>query len=148
MMLIHLLIGVILGKVFGSYFFFILGSLFPDIDHVYIAIKNKLWKSKRFWDSIIYEKKYHIRYKTPLFHSLLGLAVFTSIMFIFSMRGALFFSVAYFLHLLMDWADIDIKYYLYPSKIKFKGFLPIWSNFEKISTIIIAIIMILLLSFY
>jgi len=34
MILIHLLIGIILGKVFGYYSFFVIGSILPDIDHV------------------------------------------------------------------------------------------------------------------
>jgi len=43
MIFIHLLIGMILGKIFGNYLFFILGSVIPDIDHIYIIIKNRLW---------------------------------------------------------------------------------------------------------
>ena len=54
------------------------------------------------------------------------------------------FAIAYFLHLMMDWIDIDEKYYLYPLKIKFKGFLPIWSKLEKILTLISLIILIIL----
>lgn len=144
MIFIHLLIGIILGKIFGGYLFFILGSMFPDIDHIYITIKNKLYNINKIIDSIKFEKEYNIKYKTPVFHSLLGLTIFSFIIFLFSNSGALIFSIAYLLHLIVDWLDIDEKYYLYPSKIKFKGFLPIWSRFDKILTMILLIIILIL----
>lgn len=89
-----------------------------------------------------YEKKYKLEYKTPFMHSLLVLLVFTAIAYLFNF-GAIEFGIAYLLHLLIDWLDIDIKYYLYPSRIKFKGFLPIWSDFEKNITLILFFIVIL-----
>jgi hypothetical protein len=143
MIFVHLLLGIILGKLFGSYFFFILGSIFPDIDHIHIIIKYKLFGLKKIINSIKFEKKYNIRYKTAFVHSLLGLIIFSLIVALFNKQGAILFAIAYLLHLLIDWIDIDEKYYLYPLKIKFKGFLPIWSNIEKIITIILIILLIL-----
>jgi hypothetical protein len=139
MIFVHLLIGIILGSLYGNYLFFILGSIFPDIDHLYILVKHRLFSVRKIIDSIKFEKKYDIRYKTPLFHSLLGLILSSSVIFLFNRNGALYFAIAYLLHLLIDWLDIDEKYYLYPLKIKFKGFLPIWSTTEKIITIILII---------
>ena len=136
MIFIHLLLGIILGLTFGNIFMFILGSIFPDIDHLYIMINSKLWKPRKFIDSIKFEKKYNIKYKTAFFHSLLGLAIFSLIISLFS-RNWIFFSIAYLLHLLVDWLDIDEKYYLYPLKIKFRGFLPIWSTLEKVVTLML-----------
>lgn len=136
MIFIHLLIGIILGILFGNISFFILGSIFPDIDHIYIIIKNKLWNIKQIRESIKFEKKFNLKYKTPLVHSILGLIIFSSIIYLFNNSGTKYFAIAYFLHLLIDWLDIDEKYFLYPLKIKFKGFLPIWSKPEKIITLI------------
>ena len=144
MIFIHLLLGIILGKIFGSYLFFILGSLVPDLDHIYIIMKNKLWSLKKIKETIKDEEKFGIRYKTPLLHSLLGLLIFTAIVYLFSHTGALYFGSAYFLHLLIDWIDVDEKYFLFPLKIKFKGVLPIWSKFEKILTIILILITIII----
>jgi hypothetical protein len=144
MIFIHLLLGILLGKLFGNYFFFILGSIFPDIDHIYIIFKNKIWTKNKIIDSIKHEEKYNIKYKTPLVHSLFGLILFSIIILFFNRTGALIFAIAYLLHLLIDWLDIDIKYYLYPFKIKFKGFLPIWSSIEKILTIILVMILMIL----
>ncbi len=144
MIFVHLLIGIILGKFFGNYSFFIIGSIFPDFDHIYVMIKNKIFSMQKIKESIKFEKKFGIRYKTPLFHSLFGLILFTVIIYFFNNTGALCFAIAYFLHLLIDWIDIDEKYYLYPLKIKFNGVLPIWSKAEQILTIILLIFILLL----
>jgi len=56
----------------------------------------------------------------------------------------LYLGIAYLIHLLIDWIDIDEKFYLYPFKIKFNGFLPIWSRFEKIVTIILILVLVIL----
>lgn len=144
MIFVHLLLGIILGKFFGNYFFFIIGSILPDLDHLLIIIKNKFWSIKKIIRTIKYEKKFDIRYKTPFFHSILALILFSTIIYLFDNKATLFFGTAYLMHLLIDWIDIDEKYYLYPLKIKFRGFLPIWSKPEQILTIILTIFVIVL----
>ncbi len=144
MIFLHLILGLILGKLSGAWIPFILGSIIPDIDHIYIIFKHKLL-NKKFLDTLKNEEKYKIRYKTPLVHSLLGLILFSVIFYLFTnQQSAIYFAVAYFLHLLMDWPDKDVKYYLYPWRLKFSGFLPIWSKIEQILTIIGLVIFILL----
>ena len=147
MIFVHLLIGIILGMFFGNYFFFILGSILPDFDHIYVIIKNRFWNFKKIINSIKFERKFNIRYKTPLFHSFLSLILFSIIIYFLNNEKVIYFTIAYFLHLIIDWIDIDEKYYLYPIKIKFKGFLPIWSKFEKILTIILLLLIIILYFF-
>ncbi|MBR9702192.1 metal-dependent hydrolase [Candidatus Pacearchaeota archaeon] len=137
MILAHLLIGIILGKLYGNYLLFILGSILPDIDHIFIIVKNKIYTLEKIIDSIRYEKEYNLNYKTALFHSLFGLVIFSLMVYIFVGNKAIYFSAAYLLHLLIDWPDTDTKYFLYPLKTKFKGFLPIWSKPEQILTIIL-----------
>lgn len=145
MIFVHILIGIILGIIFGNYFFFILGSILPDLDHIYIIIKNKLWNLDKITKTLKYEDRFKIRYKTPFFHSLLGLIIFSLIIYFLFGNKTIYFAAAYFLHLLIDWIDIDEKYFLYPFKIKFKGFLPIWSRFEKWLTIVLLIVAIILI---
>jgi len=142
MIFVHLILGLVLGKLFGNFWFFVIGSIFPDIDHFYIILKNKIFSWKKYVDSMKYEKKYKIRYKTAFVHSFLGLMVFSFLVGLFNVYGGIAFALAYFSHLLIDWTDIDEKYYLYPYKKKFSGFLPIWSRFEKIITIIALIVLI------
>jgi hypothetical protein len=142
MIFLHLIIGLILGKVLGNFWFFVIGSIFPDIDHIYIVIKNKLFSWKKYIDSLKNEKKYGLRYKTAFVHSLFGLTIFSLMVCLINIYGGIAFALAYFLHLIIDWIDIDEKYYLYPNKKKFSGFLPIWSSFEKIITVIALIALI------
>jgi len=144
MIFIHLLIGILLGKLYGHSLFFILGSVFPDMDHIYIILKNKLWYPKKIIDSIKHEKKFNIKYKTPLLHSVLGLIIFSSIIYFFDSKETMYFAIAYFLHLLIDWIDIDEKYFLYPTRIKFRGFLPIWSKSEQMITILLILLTLIL----
>ena len=144
MIFIHLIVGLILGKVLGNFWFFVLGSIFPDVDHIYVLFKNKLFNWNKYLDSLKNEKKYGIRYKTAFVHSLLGLVIFSFIVCLINVYGGIAFGIAYLLHLIIDWLDVDEKYYLYPYKKKFSGFLPIWSKFEKIITLIGIIILFLL----
>ena len=109
-----------------------------------MIIKNKSLGIKNIIKSIKFEEKFGLNYKTPLFHSLIALIFFSFIVYIFNNQGAIFFGIAYILHLLIDWVDIDIKYYLWPFRIKFKGFLPIWSKFEQVLTIVLLIIILFL----
>ena len=144
MILVHLLIGIIFGQIFGHYSFFIIGSILPDIDHLYLIVKNRSFGIKKIVRSIKFEKEFKLNYKTPLFHSLIAMIFFSFIVYIFNNLGAIFFGIAYMSHLLIDWVDIDIKYYLWPFRIKFKGFLPIWSKFEQVLTIVLLIIILVL----
>ncbi|MBI2130648.1 metal-dependent hydrolase [Candidatus Woesearchaeota archaeon] len=144
MIFAHLLIGLVLGKLSGNYLIFILGSVFPDFDHVYVMVKNRFFSMSRIINSMRFEEKFGVRYKTPLFHSIPGLILFSVITYFFSSIGALYFAMAYLLHLLIDWPDIDEKYYLYPLKIRFRGVLPIWSKPEQIFTIILLVLLLVL----
>jgi len=147
MIFLHLLLGIILGELYGNYFFFILGSVFADLDHLYVIFKHRLFNIRKMIESIRYEHKYRINYKTPLFHSLFGAVIFSTAVFFIAPYGAIPFLIGYLLHLLLDLIDIDEKYLLYPLRIKFKGFLPIWSIVEQIATAaaIIAIVILFLI---
>lgn len=136
--------ALILGKLFGNTSIWIIGSIIPDIDHIYVAIKYNLWNSKRFIDSLKHEKKYNIHYKTPLIHSISGLIISSIVFYLIKPKLIYTFSIAYLLHLLMDWPDQDKKQFLYPLKMNFKGLLPIWSKTEKIITLISLIILIMI----
>lgn len=124
-----------------------LGSIAPDIDHLFVLLKNRKLGLKNLWDSFYFEEKYELRYKTPLVHSLLGAVVISLPVFFFDTRSGLLFFVAYTIHLLIDWLDIDEKQYLYPFNFKIKGTLPIFSKFERWLTAFLILGMILLYKF-
>ena len=146
MIFLHLLLGLICGGLFGNSLFFVFASMLPDIDHFYLIVKHKLFPIKKAIKVLKKEEEHGIHFKTPLMHSLLGLAICSSLFFIItsSKQYTILFSLMYGSHLLLDWPDIDKKRYLYPMKKEFRGFLPIWSKTEKFITSIALITVIII----
>lgn len=140
MIFAHFIIGLMLGKFFGYPWFWFLGSVVADIDHLFVLIENKIFSWNKFVDSLRFEEKYGIRYKTKYLHSIFGAVIVSAPVFLIDIRGGLYFFVAYLTHLLIDWFDVDRKQYLYPFKKEFWGFLPIFSWQEIIFTIFLLII--------
>lgn len=143
MILAHPIIGITLGNHFGYFWFLVLGSIVPDIDHLIILIKHKIFSWHKIVDSIRFEKKYNITYKTKYIHSVLGAIVISGSVMLIDFTGGLYFFVGYIIHLLIDWLDIDEKQFLYPFKKKFKGFLPVFSKTEMIFTLFLIALMIM-----
>lgn len=139
MLLAHSIIGALPVENNNFSWFWFLGSVIPDADHIFLILQNRFFTLRKIIDSIRFEKKYNIQYKTKFSHSLFGaMALSVPLLFINS-SGALYFFLGYIIHLFIDWLDIDEKQYLYPLKMKFKGFLPIFSKTEIIITITLAI---------
>ena len=143
MILAHSIIGITLGNCFGYFWFFVLGSIFPDIDHLIILIKYKIFSWRKIVDSVRFEKEYNITYKTKYIHSVFGAIIVSIPVMLIDFTGGLYFFLSYIIHLLLDWLDIDEKQFFYPFKKKFKGFLPIFSKTEMIFTLFLIVLMIL-----
>lgn len=141
MILAHVVVGVTLGNYLGHFWYILVGSIFPDIDHLLVLGSRKFFSFKDIVNSIRFEKEYGLNYKTKYVHSLLGALVLSVPAALFDIKGGIAFFVGYVIHLLLDWLDIDEKYYLYPLKKKFSGFLPIFSMTEIIFTIIMFLLM-------
>ena len=139
MILAHIIIGTFPVENHFSWFWF-LGSVIPDIDHIVVIFKNKLFSANKLLDSITNEEKYGIRYKTKYLHSILGGLLLTAVVAFISFSGGVYFFAGYILHLALDFLDKDEKQYFYPLKIKFKGWLPIFSKPEIVFTIILLLI--------
>jgi len=136
MILAHLIIGAMpIEDKFSWYWF--LGSVIPDIDHVFIIFKNRIFSIEKLLDTIANEEKYGIRYKSKYLHSFLGAIVLSSIIIPISHIGAALFFSGYCVHLLLDFPDKDEKQYFYPFKKKFFGWFPIFSKFEIVFTIML-----------
>ena len=137
MILAHTIVGLmpVDNSQFSWYWF--VGSVIPDIDHLFVIYKHKLFSWKKLVEVERFEDKYNIHFKTKYGHSVFGATVTTIPLLFFNTQGALFFFLAYILHLLLDWPDIDEKQYLFPFKKKFRIFLPIFSKLEIIFTIIL-----------
>ncbi len=147
MIFLHLILGLICGGLFGNTLFFIGASMFPDIDHIYLIIKHKLFRLKRTINILKKEEEHNIHFKTPIMHSIFGLIIFSLIFFAITsnLEFTSYFALMYFSHLLLDWPDIDKKKYLYPfSKKEFCGNLSIWSKAEKKFTLLSLILVIII----
>jgi hypothetical protein len=142
MIIVHAVIGAAAGNYFGNFWYFFAGSIFPDVDHIYVLLRNKIFTTRKIIDSIRFEEKYSLRFKTKFFHSLLGAIVFSLPILLINKNGAIIFFISYLFHLFLDWFDYDEKYYLYPSNIKFRGVLPIFSKQEIFITLIFIFLLI------
>ncbi|MFH1192637.1 MAG: metal-dependent hydrolase [bacterium] len=142
MILAHAVAGVTLGNYFGHFGYFLVGSLIPDVDHIFVLRNLKIFSFKGVVNSLRFEKDYGLSFKTKYIHSLLGATSMSLPIMLFDVRGGIVFFIGYIIHLLMDWPDIDDKYYLFPLKKKFSGFLPIFSMTEIIFTVILLVLMV------
>ena len=138
-----------MGKFFGHYTAFIIGAVIAVIDHWFVYARNGFFNFKNFslsrlMDVVKHEERYGVKSKSGLFHSLFGLGWMTGLVWLFFPLEALFFGIGYLTHLILDWPDKEEKQYLYPLKIKFKGFLPIWSYGEKIVTFLFVVVLVIL----
>jgi hypothetical protein len=145
MILAHAIVGIAAGSYFGDPTYIFLGSVFPDIDHLYIIVKNRTYPPSKLILSLRYDGKEGMKYKTPIIHSIFGAAICSMPIVFWDPIGAKHFFLAYLGHLVLDWVDHDQKQYLFPLKKKFKGFLPIFSRIEIAFTLILLVIMVLIL---
>lgn len=135
MILAHAIVGAMpVGNSEFSWFWFI-GSVIPDIDHPFVLYKHKIFSWNKVTDTMRFEDKYDLRYKTKYGHSIFGAVIMTLPVSFISTEGALYFFLAYLVHLVLDWPDRDEKQYFYPFKKKIRGFLPIFSKPEIVFTI-------------
>lgn len=141
MILAHAIVGVTLGNYFGHWEYYLAGSIIPDIDHLAVLGSRGIFSFKDMVDSMRFEKKYGLNFKTKYGYSLFGAITFSLPVFLFDLRSGWAFFIGYIIHLLLDWPDIDEKYYFCPLRKKFSGFLPIFSRIEIIFTIIMFFLM-------
>jgi len=135
MILAHTIVGFIPVDSYQFSWYWLVGSIIPDIDHLFIILKYKLFSWKKLINAERFEDNYGIHFKTKYGHSVFGAILVTLPVLMISTKGALYFFIGYIVHLILDWPDQDEKQYLYPFKIKFRGFLPIFSIQERIFTI-------------
>lgn len=142
MIIAHALVGLM--PVVDSKFnwFWLAGSVIPDIDHLFVIYKHRLFSLKRLIEAERFEDKYGLHFKTKYGHSIFGAVMFSVPVFFISHIGAWYFFLGYILHLILDWTDRDEKQYFYPFKIKVRGFLPIFSKWEIALTFVLAIALI------
>jgi hypothetical protein len=140
MILAHIVVGVFPAHNEEFSLAWFLGSIAPDIDHLYLLIKNKIFSWKKIVNYMRFESTHNIHFKTKYFHSIFGAALMSSPFLYFGLQEAKTFFLAYLLHLVLDWPDHDEKQFLFPMRKKFKGFLPIFSKPEIAFTLTLVIL--------
>lgn len=143
MILAHAIIGIMPVEDNFSWFWFF-GSVIPDLDHIFIIFKNKFFSINKLVDSIAFEEKYNVNYKTKYFHSILGAIIVSSAVSFISLSGGIYFLFGYLLHLALDFPDKDEKQYFYPFKLKIKGWAPIFSKQEIVFTACLIVFLIVI----
>ena len=141
MILAHIVVGVFptTNSEFSTVWF--LGSIAPDIDHLFLLIKNRIFSWKKIEHYMRHSDAHHIRFKTKYLHSVFGAFLMSLPFYVISLQAVKTFFLAYILHLVLDWPDHDEKQYLFPfSNQKFKGFLPIFSKPEIVFTITLVVL--------
>lgn len=124
--------------------FWCLGSLIPDIDHLFVLYRHKIFSFQRAMEVMKNEDKYNLRFKTKYLHSIFGAVVLSLPVWLINHQGGVYFFIAYIVHLCMDLVDRDEKQYFYPFKLKVRGWLPILSKWEILFTIVLSVILIFL----
>lgn len=136
MIFAHSIIGIMpVNNSEFSWFWFI-GSVIPDIDHLFVLYRHKIFSRKKIIDTMEFEDKYNLHYKTKYIHSIFGAIVMSLLILFISREGAFYFFIAYLIHLILDWPDLDEKQYFYPFNKKIRGFFPILSKPEIVFTIV------------
>ena len=146
MILAHAILGIAAGNYVNDLPYIFWGSVFPDVDHIVVIAKNKMFPPQKLLKSLRFDGKVGgLKYKTKYMHSIFGAVVCSAPLVLVDKLGAFHFFVAYLGHLVLDWVDHDEKQYLFPLKKKFRGFLPIFSKLEIAFTLALFVMMIIIL---
>jgi hypothetical protein len=144
MIIAHAIIGIMPVEDAKFSWFWLAGSIIPDIDHLFVLLKNKIYFPRKIVDSIRFEEKYNLKFKTKYIHSIFGAILLSLPVLFINFKGGLYFFIAYLIHLFLDYFDSDEKQYFYPLKLKVRGWLPVFSKLEIIFTIGITLVYLIL----
>ena len=70
MIFAHSIVGIIAGNYFGYFWYWFLGSIIPDIDHLWMLYKHRIFSVSKIIDSMRFEEKYELNYKTKYIYKL------------------------------------------------------------------------------
>lgn len=137
----HIAAGLVIGKITGDYTAAVIGSLIPDLDHLYSYFKHGAFKSwKKIIQTITSEEDPHDDQRN-YFHNIFFFLAVVAFFMIINFSVGLIFSIAYFVHLLMDSLDGAEYYPLYPNKrINLRGPIGYFSKYDMAVSIVLIII--------
>src|SRR3990167_1935241 len=77
MIFAHTIVGLLPVDESQFSLYWLAGSMIPDIDHLYVIYKHKLFTWKKLVRDERFEDKYHMHFKTKYGHSIFGATVAT-----------------------------------------------------------------------
>lgn len=141
----HIITGLIIGKVTGSYSAALVGALVVDVDHLIPYIKHKvLFNIKKLWKTITNPNDPYGDQRNYLHSLFTFIPISVVTYFLVDINIAITFSLGYLSHLILDALDGSDFYPFYPIKSKIKGPIEYLSKAEFILFIILLAVFLLL----
>lgn len=135
----HLAAGLIIGKLTGQYVAALLGMLLLDLDHLFVYLKEGVFKScKKLWKIVSFQD--YIEGDRTFLHSFIFWLPLSIAVIWISPDWGLAFSLGYFFHLVMDMFDDSDFYGFWPLDISFKGPIGYLSWSEVFLTVVMLIV--------
>jgi len=118
----HAVLGLIIGKITGSYGLAIAASTLIDADHLISYVKSGVIKNpKLFWKTIM-DQKDPYGDQRGILHNIFIWAFVSLIIFLFSHSGGIVISIGWLGHIFLEAIDNSDYWPLYPNKkINLKG---------------------------
>jgi len=133
----HLGLGLLLGKLSGSYVPAILGSLIIDLDHLPIYFKRGiLFNPKKLWKAMT-DSEDKLGSPRAFLHNFFVWAIISMVIMWFFPETGFVFSLAYLGHLFLDVVDSSDVYPFYPFDINLKGPIAYLSKGELCFTLLL-----------
>jgi membrane-bound metal-dependent hydrolase YbcI (DUF457 family) len=134
----HLAAGLLIGKLTGDYTPAILGSICPDLDHIYSYARHGFFSSfKKFIKTATNEDDPYDDQRNYL-HNLFVAILICVIVAAFDLRVGLVLLISYFVHLLFDAIDHADFFPLFPwRKINLRGPVGYFSWYDILMSLIL-----------
>lgn len=141
----HLAVGLVIGKLTGDYTFALLGTIGPDVDHVYSYAKHGFFSSFKKFIKIATSEEDPYDDQRNYLHNIFIVTLICLLVFIFSYQIAGAFLFGYLSHLLMDAFDRADYFPLFPNrKINLRGPIGYFSKYDIFISILLLIVFIII----
>jgi membrane-bound metal-dependent hydrolase YbcI (DUF457 family) len=125
----HILLGLIIGHLTGNYPVSIITSVILDIDHLWVFYKNNVLFSRKFFETITSDVD-TLGEQRNILHNVFLFSVASFLLWYYDFKIFVPFFFAYSGHLLLDLLDNSESMFLYPLRLKTKGFIGYLSKAE------------------
>lgn len=140
----HILAGLLLGKYLGHTGAILLGMTLLDLDHVWdMIIRGRKHGFKKAFETLIMPYPEEDESRT-IFHSLLGWLIVSIILYNLNPDFGLYYSIGYFVHLMMDSLDTSKLHLFYPTKYDVRG----WVEYNSLMEYMLGIVMFIIYFFF